>query len=231
MTILKPKTPLEAVNMRKENPSSLYLLGGTEDLRLNGSANEDTVLIDVKPILSDKIEDRGDYVVVGAASTLERIKESDLLSSILREACGFCSSFEKRNAATIGGNVGARRSDSYLIAALSVLGATFHSVTPHGEEDKKVSDYANTACKRIITEFYIPKNKDGFIKRFGHTSTSHATLIAASCDGSYALSVSSSPFVFGNNKDIYKECEFVSDITGSAEYKKYLASIVFEEVK
>ena len=37
--------------------------------------------------------------------------------------------------------------------------------------------------------------------------------------------------VMGITPEIYKDVEYVSDITGSAEYKKYLASIAFEGEK
>ena len=34
--------------------------------------------------------------------------------------------------------------------------------------------------------------------------------------------------VFGLSPEIYKDVKYISDITGSKEYKKYLASIAFE---
>ena len=52
-------------------------------------------------------------------------------------------------------------------------------------------------------------------------------MIAAESDGRYALSVKGSQMVIGDTPEIYKDVEYVSDMFGSAEYKKYLASIVF----
>ena len=94
-----------------------------------------------------------------------------------------------------------------------------------------VSSYFPTDCRRLILYFVLDPKKEAFIKRFGNTSSSHATLIAAECEGRYALSVKGAKMVMGTSPEIYKDVEYVSDITGSAEYKKYLASIAFEGEK
>ena len=73
----------------------------------------------------------------------------------------------------------------------------------------------------------IDKNRTGWVKRFGNTSSSHATLIAAESNGIYALSVSGSSFAYGTAPNLSEQMTFVDDLTGSAAYKKYLASIVF----
>ena len=65
------------------------------------------------------------------------------------------------------------------------------------------------------------------VKRFGNTSSSHATLIAAESGGIYALSVQGSGLVYGTTPDIAEQVTYVDDLTGSAAYKKYLAGIVF----
>lgn len=231
MVIHHPKDALEAVNLRKAIPNSLYLAGGTENLRLNGSATEKTELIDINGLGYDKIEVAEDGMLhIGSLVTFEQIVECEMVPDFIREACRFCASFERRNQATIGGNVAARRDDSYLLAALAAADVSFWSVTPHGEEYKKVADYANTQCKRFIAYFVIDPKRTGRVRRFGLTSTSHAALIAAESEGLYALSVKGSPLAVGTSPALWKEMSFQDDpITGSASYKKYLASIVFEE--
>ena len=50
--IYHPTTPLEAVTLRKQNAdTAVYLAGGTDDLRLNGSAPGKD-LIDISAIFS-----------------------------------------------------------------------------------------------------------------------------------------------------------------------------------
>ena len=202
--IYHPRTPREAVNLRKEHAdTAVYLAGGTDDLRLGGAA--------------------------GGAAGLRPggVIESELVPAFIREAAGFCASFAKRNSATVGGNLGLRRSDSYLAAALTAADAVLKSITPHGEQDKPVGEYLQSDCKRLIEYVVVDKDRTGSVKRFGNTSSSHATLIAAESGGIYALSVQGSGLIYGTTPDIAEQVTYVDDLTGSAAYKKYLAGIVF----
>lgn len=229
MVIHRPSSALEAVMKRKETPSSLFLAGGTEDLRLGGQG-EGKELIDINGLVPSGIVKREDGMIeIGALTTLQDLIESDLIPNCVKQGARLCASFERRNSATVGGNIASRRDDSYLGALFSVLGVVMHTITPHGEEDKKVSEYFPTSCRRLILSFVLDPNKKATIKRFGNTSSSHATLIAAECEGVFALSVKGSKMVIGSSPEIYKDVEYISDITGSAEYKKYLASIAFTQ--
>ena len=112
-------------------------------------------------------------------------------------------------------------------AALTAADATLKSITPHGEQDKPVGEYLQSDCKRLIEYVVVDKDRTGSVKRFGNTSSSHATLIAAESGGIYALSVQGSGLVYGTTPDIAEQVTYVDDLTGSAAYKKYLAGIVF----
>lgn len=225
--IYHPQTPQEAVNLRKEHAgTAVYLAGGTDDLRLGGAA-EGKDLIDITGFDFNTITEKNGKVYIGALCTLQDVIESDLIPAFIREAALFCASFAKRNSATVGGNIGLRRSDSYLAAALTAADAVLKSVTPHGEEDKAIGEYLQSDSKRLIEYIVIDKNRTGSVKRFGNTSSSHAALIAAESNGIYALSVSGSDFAYGTTPNLSEQMTFVDDLTGSATYKKYLASIVF----
>lgn len=229
MTIYHPKTALDAVMLRKENAeTSVYLAGGTDDLRLNGAA-EGKDLIDINGLDEkyDTITVRGGKVWIGARCTLQQVLESELVPAFIREAAGFCSSFVRRNSATIGGNVALRRQDSYTAAALTAAEAVLVSTTPHGENEKPVGEYLQSQCKRFIRYIVVEKDRKGTVKRFGNTSASHAALIAAESNGIFALSVSGTPFTYGNTAELAKDMTFTDDVTGSAAYKKYLAETVF----
>lgn len=229
MTVHHPKNLNEAVLLRHDLENSAYLAGGTELLRLGAKPVDN--IVDINNLVSDKIEERDGKLYIGARTTLETLYESKNVPAFIREAASFCFSFEKRNSATVGGNIASKRCDSYLLAAFAVSDAVVVLECKHGEREKSLAEYLSKDCKALIKYIVIDKNRNGFIKRFGRTASAHATLIAAYSDGIYALSVSSSPIAIGNSKDIYKEIDFKSDLEGSAEYKKYLASIVFEEVK
>ena len=229
MVIYHPKTAQEAVMLRKANAdTSVYLSGGTDDLRLNGAAaGKDLIDINGMDETYDTITEKEGKVWIGARCTLQQVMECELVPAFIREAAGFCSSFVRRNSATIGGNVALRRQDSYMAAALTAADAVLDSVTPHGEELKPIGAYLQSSCKRFIRYIVVDQDRTGWVKRFGNTSASHATLIAAESNGIYALSVSGTPFTYGNSADLAKDMTFADDITGSAVYKKYLAETVF----
>ena len=225
--IYHPATPQEAVNLRKEHAdTSVYLAGGTDDLRLGGAA-EGKDLIDITGFDFNTITERDGKVCIGALCTLQDVVECDLVPDFIRDAAMLCSSFERRNSATVGGNLGLRRQDSYLAAALTAAEATLKSVTPHGLGEKPVGEYLTGDCACLITCVVVDKGRKGFVKRFGNTSAGHAALIAAKSGGTYALSVSGSPLAYGKTPELAKGMTFVDDLTGSAAYKKYLAETVF----
>lgn len=229
MMIFQPKTALEAVQLRKANAeTSVYLAGGTDDLRLNGAApGKDLIDINGLDEKYDTIIVQDGKVWIGARCTLQQVIDSELVPDFIREAAGFCASFVRRQSATIGGNVALRRQDSYMAAALTAADAVLDTVTPHGEEMKPIGEYLQCTCKRFIRYIVVDEDRIGWVKRFGNTSASHAALIAAESSGIYALSVSGTPFTYGNTADLAKDMTFVDDVTGSAAYKKYLAETVF----
>ena len=225
--IYHPKTPQEAANLRKEHAdTAVYLAGGTDDLRLGGDA-EGKDLIDITGFDFNTITEKDGKVYIGALCTLQDVAESELVPSFIREAALFCASFARRNSATVGGNRGLRRSDSYLAAALTAAEAVIKSVTPHGEREKPVGEYLQSDCLRLIEYIVVDRDRKGSVKRFGNTSASHAALIAAESEGVYALSVQGSALVYGASPDIADKAGYIDDLTGSAAYKKYLAGIVF----
>ena len=225
--IYKPTTIQEAVALRTANPdTSVYLAGGTDDLRL-GSAAEGKSLIDINGLCSDTIEEKDGKLYIGALCTLQTLKSCDKVPAFLREAAGFCSSFVKRNSATVGGNLALRRQDSYLAAAFAAANAVVLVSNPDGDTEVAISKYLKCDCACLIRAIVIDKSVSGWVKRFGNTSASHAALIAAVSGETYALSVSGSEFACGNTPDLYETMSFTDDLTGSAEYKKYLAKTVF----
>ena len=229
MVVYHPQTKKEAVEMRVGNENSRYLAGGTDDLRLGGDADRDTILIDVNPLLERGITDMGNGIIkVGALTTFNEMIDSPLVPNVIKEACRFNASFARRNSATVGGNIALKRDDSYLLALFVALGVTFNSTTLHCDGEKSTEEYAKSKCKRLIDYFLIDTKKKAWVKRFGLSSTTHAALIAAVADDEkYALSVHGSAFISGSSPDIWKDIKYVSDITGSAEYKEYLAKTVF----
>ena len=146
--IYHPRTPREAVHLRKAHAATaVYLAGGTDDLRLGGAA-EGKELIDSNGFDFNTITEEDGKVSIGALCTLQDVIERELVPAFIREAAGCCASVAKRNSATAGGNLGLRRSDSYLAAALTAADAVLKSITPHGEQDKPVGEYLQSRGKK-----------------------------------------------------------------------------------
>lgn len=59
-----------------------------------------------------------DHIRIGALVTFTQALEDPLVPGYLKEALRFCGSLQKRNMATLGGNVASWRCDSYLIPTL-----------------------------------------------------------------------------------------------------------------
>lgn len=229
MVIHQVKSIEEAVKLRHEIENSAYLAGGTEVLRLNSSVDCNAELIDISSLLDGSIAVCDSKLTIGAGATLQSIKECELVPEFIRNAAAFCASFEKRNMATIGGNIALKRDDSYMLASLLAAEAEVVIECHSGEKVKPLSVYIEKKCKGVIKCIRINADRKGWSKKIAITSSAHATLIAAESEGVYAISAAGSPVAFGKDKELYKSIEFKSNLAGSAEYKKYLASVVFEE--
>ncbi len=227
MTIHRPQTAQEAVQIRYANPdNTVYLAGGTDDLRLGGAA-EGKELIDINALGFDTIEVKEDKLYIGARVTLQQLLDSPLVPEFIKEAAKFCASFAKRNSATVGGNLALRRDDSYLAAAFCAAEAKVIALGGKGEKEEGVYDYLKGSCKCLLQYIVLDKDRSGWVKRFGNTTASHATLIAAVSGETYALSVKGSGLACGNSPELYETMEFHDDLSGGADYKKYLAKTVF----
>ncbi|MBQ3356834.1 MAG: FAD binding domain-containing protein [Oscillospiraceae bacterium] len=227
--IYKPTSVREAVALRTEHPEdTVYLAGGTDDLRL-GSCAAGKDLIDINGLVDSTIDVKDGKLHIGALATLQDVVESPLVPAFIKEAAKFCSSFEKRNAATVGGNLALRRDDSYLAAAMCAAEATLLLYTSEGETERPVAEFLKCTCTPIIEAVVLDADRTGWVKRFGNTAASHAALIAAQSGGVYALTVHGSGLAVGDSPAICETLDYKDDLTGGADYKKYLAKIVFEQ--
>ena len=229
-SIFHPATPEEAVKLRHEIDGSAYLAGGTEIMRLGSSIPSDCALIDVSKLpLSGIREDEG-FVIVGALTTLEEIRNSELVPDFIREAAASDASLQLRNAATIGGNFALRRFDSYMLPSILASQADVTIMCSKGLKRKSAAEYfEKKECRAVVMNFVIDENRIGSIRRIARASHMHAAVIRAESCGCWAYTVSGSGIAYGHDKDVYKSIDFKDDLTGSASYKRYLASVLAEE--
>ena len=172
------KTPEEAIGAKTARDA--FLAGGTEVNRLGSdSAVKADTLISLKKCEGLKgIEEKAGDVIVGAMTTFQELVESKKTPEWLREAALFMASRTKRNMATIGGNIAAKRDDSYLIPALSAAGAVLGFLGRDGKSGETgIAEY--TAGRHedvLITKITVPKDIKMVSKRYSNTAQSHAVL-------------------------------------------------------
>jgi Aerobic-type carbon monoxide dehydrogenase, middle subunit CoxM/CutM homologs len=199
-----------------------YLAGGTEALRLNSPVPQDAVLVDLSMVLDRAIRREKGYIVIGNGVTFQALKESEEVPSALRESAAFAASFAIRNSATIAGNIASLRDDSHLIPSLLALSAKLRIVVGDKESEVALDSWIENP-RGLILAVLIPGNAKAKAKRIALTSSSHAAVVVAVSPDKVAAAVKGSGlFEAALADELVGKINFVTDIYGSAEYKKYL---------
>ena len=176
--LLMAKSPDEAAVSK--TASTAFLAGGTEANRLGSDiAEKAETLISLKKCSGLKgVEEDAGYVTIGSMCTFQDLVESDKVPGWLSEAALFMASRTKRNMATIGGNIAAKRSDSYLLPALMAAGAVVELLGSDGKAGRiGVQEYIEGAYDdKLITSVTVPKDIKLVSKRYANTAQSHAVL-------------------------------------------------------
>lgn len=178
--LLLAKSPEEALSAK--TTSAAYIAGGTEVNRLGSDiADKADLLISLKKCgaLKGIAADAG-HVTIGSMCTFQQIVESEAVPEYLKEAALFMASRTKRNMATIGGNIAACRSDSYLIPALHAAGAVIELSRKSGESVKtgiaEYLDHKDEHTNDLIISVTVPADIRLVSKRYANTAQSHAVL-------------------------------------------------------
>ncbi len=203
----------------------IFVSGLTEAYRLNTPVDKALAFIDILPFLEKDVRKEKDgRIKIGAGATFSDLLENEDVPEYLKEALRYMRSPELRNQATIGGNVAAWRSDSYLIPALYAAGAELVVLTKSGAEKSiRIDSYSKEDIILSITVDAKVRVKN---YRESITSHSHAIVTAAITDERECYAIKGSGIFFSLEK-----AEYVSDMHGSAEYKKYLATLYHREGK
>ena len=179
-------------------------------------------------------------IQIGALVTFTQALEEEAVPEYLKEALLFCGSLQKRNRATIGGNVASWRSDSYLIPTLIASGA---KLTLLGKEGSVLAEIAHYAAERekysdaLITGIFVKPDSAVQIlsKRYANTVESHAYLtIAMGKEGDtyrIGLAIKNSGIFLPDitNWGIsWKKAGVQDDMFGSEEYKRYLTETTLD---
>ncbi|MDY0101242.1 MAG: FAD binding domain-containing protein [Bacilli bacterium] len=245
---LKPKTLKEAHDALLQSPRNVLLAGG---LWLKRSTPSVETLIDLDELGLDKIEDEGDYVKIGAMTTLRQLELDPLIKNLqeglIVKAISQIVGVAFRNSATIGGSVAGRYSFSDILTPLLVLET---KLVFYPKEEMSLQDFLNLKGKlnSILTHIVIKKTRGlSFFKKVKITAIDFPILNVAISEENkkVKIAVGSRPAVSAlaqraaklvNNASeitdaICKEASqiaveeliFNSSVTASEEYRKLLA--------
>ena len=158
----RPQTIDEALALlSRPNVQNVLAGGGTTLNRLEGEAIE---VIDLQSLGLNHIRQQGNWLSLGATLQLQAISESDLLPAALRMAAKRETSFNLRQAGTIGGALIAGDGRSPLAASLLALDAQLTLISGMDRATESIAygellPLRQTRLKnRILTEVTIPGN-------------------------------------------------------------------------
>ncbi len=244
----KPEAITEAIDtykaLSKENKKVIYFAGGTEIVnqgRLNHKQFD--AVIDIKGIPQcNALEFKKDKLIIGAAVSLTKIKESKLYP-LLSIVCRRIADHTSRNMITIGGNVCG--DIAYREAVLPLLLADSRVIIANDKEVKahplkKMFNKAIALNKgEFILQFEIDKNYIDLpfyhIKRTKQDLVDYPllTIAAVKIENQIKIAVSGlypypCQFEIENCKGcvediLLKRSSIVSDLMGTSEYRLFLA--------
>ena len=229
----------EAYKLVKESPRNKIVAGG---LWLKKGGAEVDTLIDLSLLGLDKIEDKKDYVEVGAMVTQREFELSKLVPEMAREAVKSIMGPGFRNVATVGGSVYGKYGFSDVVTGL--LGYKVDLVF-YPEAVISLLDYVKKPgfYNGILTHVRIYKEDlKAFFKKVEITALDYPILNVAVTKGKeYRVVVGSRPLVAlrceeaevylnGGGKDFVKAAEiaveelnFGDSIATKGGYRKQLA--------
>lgn len=244
---VRAKSLEEAYELSKANPMNKVLGGGLWLKKGNLSLN---TLIDLSLLGLNKIEEKEDYISIGALVTLRELELSpaikDIYHGLISEAASLVMGPAFRNSATIGGSVAGKLAFSDVITALLACDATL-VFYPSGE--KKLSDYLNEPglSKEILTHILVKKcHRVSFYKRVCLTALDYPIITVAITHcvkhDKYTVVVGSRAGVADFASDVMEALEkgerdfakvaklvskmkFMDSLTAKADYRAHLAEV------
>lgn len=146
MIVKQARSVEEAVELLSQYESSKIIAGGTDIIiQIYEKRIHPKALIDISKVDElKKIEEKDDYIEIGAGVTYTDIMESSLFEGNLKgfkKACSLVGSPQIRNRGTIGGNIVNASPAADSIPPLIVLESTLILVSKRGTREVKIQDY------------------------------------------------------------------------------------------
>jgi len=154
----RPSTVGEAVDLLQE-PGTTPLGGGTVVAAASGRTS--TTVVDLQALDIAGITQGGATVHVGAMARLQDLVDSSAVPAVIRELAHREAPNTIRNAATIGGTIGAADAESELLTGLLAFGASVTVTGPDGSADHLLDDLLNDPsllAGAVIISVSVPTN-------------------------------------------------------------------------
>ena len=238
---LSPVSVDEAVRLMGDGCA--YFAGGTETEHLHSRVCASTFILLSGVDGLDGIDASGDVVRIGSMVSFTKALKAPEIPEYFKEALHFCGSLQKRNMATIGGNIASWRCDSYLIPTLLAAGAQLEIADETGCREISLEEYGrsrDSLKNALITAVIIPSETAGvkvISKRYANTVESHAylTIAMGKINDSYRIGLA----IKGSGiftPDItswgvaWKMADVKDDMFGSEAYKRYLTGVTLDDM-
>jgi CO/xanthine dehydrogenase FAD-binding subunit len=156
MKYYRPLTLEEALTLLAR-PDAVVLAGGTTLNARPGGAS--VAAVDLQALHLDGIEAGGGWVRLGTMTRLQDVVDSDLVPGTLRDLARLEAPGTIRNAATVGGTVGAADPESPLLTGLLAFAARVSVARPGSITDiplEAVLDDPHVLASAVITSVTVP---------------------------------------------------------------------------
>ncbi|MFP4477903.1 MAG: FAD binding domain-containing protein [Candidatus Izemoplasmatales bacterium] len=185
----------EAYQLLNQDKKNQIIAGGAW---LKLSVKEVNKLISLDHLSLNYINEKKDFIEIGALTTLRDIEMNPLIKDldhgILSEAISKIMGVNIRNLATIGGSVMGKFSFSDILPVLLVMDCTLYF---HHKGEMGIEEFVSTRGheRDVLTHIKIKKQRrKSFFKRVAHTALDFSMInMAIVYDKNFTISVGSQP--------------------------------------
>ena len=138
MTVLRPRTPAEAVRLYGQHPEALPLAGGTDVMvEWNAGLLNERTILDLSPLRDwGRVRKTRTGLVIGALASHTRLRDDPRVKKalpLLAEGASVIGAAAIQNRGTLGGNIANASPAGDTFPPLAVYEAVVRTVSPDGE--------------------------------------------------------------------------------------------------
>lgn len=230
----RPSTVDDAVDLL-QRPGSVPLGGGTVVTALSDRTS--TTVVDLQDLDIAGITILGESIRIGAMTRLQDLVDSSVVPPVIRELAHREAPNTIRNAATIGGTIGAMDPESELLAGLLAFGANVTVTGTAGSTEHPLDglyDHPDLLNGAIITEVSVPTGGIAAAERTARTPKDQPIVAAVAHRDDSGTTVIAVSGVAGRpviiDLDTLEDLDPPADFRGSGEYRKHLALVLARRV-